>query len=84
MPRPTITDESSNVPNSLKKELGLILKEIKLITEKIKDDEESSSVEGDWKFAAMVLDRLCLILFTVFTMLATVAVLWAAPHVIVT
>ena len=84
VPKPTITDESSNVPNSLKRELGLILKEIKLITEKIKDDEESSSVEGDWKFAAMVLDRLCLILFTVFTMLATVAVLWAAPHVIVT
>ena len=84
MPKPTITDVSSDVPNSLKRELGLILKEIKLITEKIKDDEESSSVEGDWKFAAMVLDRLCLILFTVFTMLATVAVLWAAPHVIVT
>ena len=31
-----------------------------------------------------VLDRLCLITFTAFTVIATVAVLAAAPHVIVT
>ena len=31
-----------------------------------------------------VLDRLCLIIFTAFTIIATVAVLSAAPHVIVT
>ena len=26
----------------------------KVITDKIRDDEESASIEGDWKFAAMV------------------------------
>ena len=66
------------------RELSLILKEIKIITDKIRDDEESAAIENDWKFAAMVLDRLCLIVFTLFTIVATVAVLAAAPHVIVT
>ena len=59
------------------------VQEMKVITEKIRDDEESSSTEADWKFAAMVIDRLCLIIYTIFTILATVAVLYTAPHVIV-
>ena len=67
----------------------------------MREDDEASAVEGDWKFAAMVgtissltishynvhtfqvLDRLCLVLFTIFTALATIIVLMAAPHVIV-
>ena len=61
----------------------MILKELRVITDKIKNDEDSASIENDWKFAAMVLDRLCLITFTLFTVIATVAVLVAAPHVIV-
>jgi len=65
------------------RELGAILKEIKVITEKIKDDEESSTIEGDWKFAAMVLDRMCLVFFSAFTIVATLSVLAVAPHVIV-
>ena len=68
----------------ISRELSLILKEIKIITDKIRDDEESAAIENDWEFAAMVLDRLCLIVFTLFTIVATVAVLAAAPHVIVT
>jgi len=71
-------------PPGAHRELSLILKEIKIITDKIRDDEESATIENDWKFAAMVLDRLCLIVFTLFTIVATVAVLAAAPHVIVT
>lgn len=82
------TDESvggnSSFPPGTHRELSLILKEIKIITDKIRDDEESAAIENDWKFAAMVLDRLCLIIFTLFTIVATVAVLAAAPHVIVT
>ena len=82
-PLPAIKDEAVIPAHPLHRELGLILKEIKVITDKIRDDEESSSIEGDWKFAAMVIDRLCLIVYTIFTILATVAVLWTAPHVIV-
>ena len=71
-------------PPGIHRELSLILKEIKVITDKIRDDDESTATENDWKFAAMVLDRLCLITFTLFTIIATFAVLAAAPHVIVT
>jgi len=59
------------------------LKELRVITDKIKDDEDSAVFENDWKFAAMVLDRLCLIFFTAFTIIATIATLLAAPHIIV-
>ena len=54
------------------------------LTPMFRDDDESAATENDWKFAAMVLDRLCLITFTLFTIIATFAVLAAAPHVIVT
>ena len=33
------------------------LQEIRVITDKVRDDEEAAEIEGDWKFAAMVLDR---------------------------
>ena len=67
----------------LQREFGLILKEIRIITDKIREDDEASAAAGDWKFAAMVLDRMCLIFFTTFTIIATCAVLAVAPHVIV-
>ena len=54
-----------------------------MITDKLRDDEDAAAIENDWKFAAMVLDRLCLITFTAFTVIATFAVLAAAPHVVV-
>merc|ERR1711963_1233600 len=80
----SVKSETETVPHHpLHRELCLILKEIKVITDKIRDDEESGAIESDWKFAAMVLDRLCLITFTLFTIIATLAVLAAAPHVIV-
>ena len=30
---------------------------VQVITDKIKDDEDSAAVLADWRFAAMVLDR---------------------------
>jgi nicotinic acetylcholine receptor len=81
---PTYDDtQGTSYPTAVHRELGLILKEIRVITDVIRDEDESSAVEADWKFAAMVLDRLCLVLFTIFVLLATVGVLVAAPHVIV-
>ena len=79
-----MVEESTEISPPLKRELGLILKEIRVITDKIRDDDDSSTIEGDWRFAAMVLDLLCLLFFTVFTIITTVVVMLAAPHVIVT
>ncbi|XP_054277922.1 neuronal acetylcholine receptor subunit alpha-7-like isoform X2 [Macrosteles quadrilineatus] len=66
------------------RELTLILKELRVITDKLRKEDEAAEVTNDWKFAAMVVDRLCLIIFTLFTVIATIAVLCSAPHIIVT
>ena len=68
--------------------LGLILiyysgQEIRVISDKVRADDDAANIENDWKFAAMVLDRICLITFSLFTIIATIVVLAAAPHVIV-
>ena len=75
---------SAAFPSGIHRELSLILKELRVITDKIRDEEDTAAIENDWKFAAMVLDRLCLITFTLFTFIATIAVLLSAPHIIVT
>ncbi|CAG4964854.1 unnamed protein product [Colias eurytheme] len=64
-------------------ELSLILKELRVITDQMRKDDEDADISRDWKFAAMVVDRLCLIIFTLFTIIATLAVLLSAPHIMV-
>lgn len=49
--------ESFSMSPPVKHELELILKEIRIITDKIKEDDNTTNISGDWKFAAMVLDR---------------------------
>uniref|UniRef100_A0A1B0DDW8 Neurotransmitter-gated ion-channel transmembrane domain-containing protein n=3 Tax=Phlebotomus TaxID=13203 RepID=A0A1B0DDW8_PHLPP len=71
------------IKSSADYELALILKEIRFITDQLRKEDEESEVARDWKFAAMVVDRLCLIIFTFFTIVATIAVLFSAPHIIV-
>ena len=68
---------------SSSRELDIILKELRVITDTMKSDQESDRIRNDWKFAAMVLDRVCLLGFTVFTVVATLALFGTAPHVLV-
>ncbi|XP_032311863.2 neuronal acetylcholine receptor subunit alpha-7 [Drosophila ananassae] len=68
--------------SSVEYELALILKELRWITDQLKKEDETGDITRDWKFAAMVVDRLCLIIFTLFTIIATLAVLFSAPHFI--
>ena len=78
------TQEKQGVTPLPIRELSLILKELKVITETIKSEQKSSLIINDWKYAAMVLDRLCLIAFTLFTVVATMALFGTAPHILVT
>lgn len=50
------------------------------ISTQLKQEEADNEICRDWKFAAMVVDRLCLIIFTLFTLLATLFVLFSAPN----
>ena len=52
-----------------------ILKELRCITNKIKRDEYEEEKSLDWKFAAMVIDRLCMILFYLATFITTCLIL---------
>jgi len=44
-----------------------------------KDGKTCRDEVNDWRFAAMVVDRLCLCLFTVFTVVSTLTILLSAP-----
>ncbi|XP_043481407.1 neuronal acetylcholine receptor subunit alpha-7 isoform X1 [Leptopilina heterotoma] len=80
----TVEETSASLPLSgTQRELQTILKELQFITGRMKKADGEAEVISDWKFAAMVVDRTCLIIFTLFTLIATVAVLLSAPHIIV-
>lgn len=80
--RPTTVEEHS-MSGCSHKDLHFILKELQFITGRMKKRDEEADLISDWKFAAMVVDRFCLIVFTLFTIIATVTVLLSAPHIIV-
>ncbi|KAK2586115.1 hypothetical protein KPH14_008393 [Odynerus spinipes] len=80
----TVEETSASLPLSgMQRELHTILKELQFITSRMRKADEDDEVINDWKFAAMVVDRVCLIVFTAFTVLATFVTLSRAPHIIV-
>ncbi|XP_055852189.1 neuronal acetylcholine receptor subunit alpha-7 isoform X6 [Episyrphus balteatus] len=81
--RPTTVEEHHNSIGCNHKDLHLILKELQFITARMRKADDEAELISDWKFAAMVVDRFCLIVFTLFTIVATVTVLLSAPHIIV-
>jgi len=66
--------------NAYKKIIGSILKELGKLTQKIKDDDNDESKELKWKFAAMVIDRLCMWFFIVSTLVCTAGILLTSPN----
>uniref|UniRef100_A0A1I7U470 Neur_chan_LBD domain-containing protein n=1 Tax=Caenorhabditis tropicalis TaxID=1561998 RepID=A0A1I7U470_9PELO len=45
-------------------------------------EEHDERIQTDWRFAAMVVDRACLLLFTVFIVISILAIMMSAPHII--
>ena len=81
----TSNNQSEESPQSSypgKKELQGILKELHFLTDKVKTEDDFNEKCSDWKFAAMVIDRLCMIVFTIFTVSSTCAILFSAPTII--
>ena len=60
-----------------------ILLEMKFITDRLRKEDETKDIIAEWRYAATVLDRLCLILFTLFTVLSLAICLGSAPQLIV-
>lgn len=78
-----LDDTGSTSCSVAQREMQAILRELQFITGRMRKADDEAEIISDWKFAAMVVDRFCLIIFTMFTVIATVAVLLSAPHIIV-
>ncbi|XP_014670134.1 PREDICTED: acetylcholine receptor subunit alpha-type acr-16-like, partial [Priapulus caudatus] len=61
-------------------ELTYILREMRYITDYMRQDDSNRLLSNDWKFAAMVVDRICLWLFTIYTAVSSIAVVSHAPN----
>ena len=79
---PNHNETTFNVINS-KPELISILRELKRITYKCRREEEEIELRCEWRFAATVIDRLCLWISVTFTLVSTLAVLFSAPSLVV-
>ena len=72
-------DDGGSLLN-VKNELLAILNELRFITHKIKEDNETEEEVNDWKFAAMVIDRLCIWVFSIYMIVTTLAIFFSAPN----
>ncbi|KHN73159.1 Acetylcholine receptor subunit alpha-type acr-16 [Toxocara canis] len=59
-------------------DLNLINKDFLAMSQKFEEQHEDHQLEGDWHFAAMVVDRLCLYLFSSFILISTCGLI--LPH----
>lgn len=75
-------DRMKGTESVIVRDLISILCELKKITSKMKQDEEETEVKNEWKFAALVIDRLCLWICLAATFISTAAILCSAPHLI--
>lgn len=84
--RITCTHTEDNAQNGLlvgsPPEMSKILEELQFITRRFRDHDEGEAICSEWKFAAAVVDRLCLVAFTVFSIVCTFAILMSAPNFI--
>jgi hypothetical protein len=72
--------KSKTINNNNNILINLILDELKVITKKIKTDEQEDDKSQDWKFTAMVIDRFCLVIFVLATFISTAAILLTAKN----
>ncbi|KAL3985611.1 Acetylcholine receptor subunit alpha-type acr-16 [Acanthocheilonema viteae] len=62
--------------------LQRIYQELKMITKRMIDAEKDDAKANNWKFAAIVVDRLCLYIFTIFIIASSCGILLSAPYFI--
>uniref|UniRef100_A0A3B3UFG4 Neuronal acetylcholine receptor subunit alpha-7 n=1 Tax=Poecilia latipinna TaxID=48699 RepID=A0A3B3UFG4_9TELE len=63
-------------------EISLILEEVQYIARRFRDQDEGEEICSEWKFAAAVVDRLCLVAFSLFSIICTFTILMSAPNFI--
>lgn len=63
-------------------EISRILEEVQYIARRFRDQDEGDAICSEWKFAAAVVDRLCLVTFSLFSIICTFTILMSAPNFI--
>lgn len=61
-------------------EMRTIVSELRYLTAHVKKEEEEDDISQDWRFSAMVIDRLCLVLFSLMTTTFSYVTLFSAPN----
>ncbi|KAE9547538.1 hypothetical protein FO519_009250 [Halicephalobus sp. NKZ332] len=78
-PKPTQVELTTQATILL---LQRIYNELKIVTKQMIEAERDDSAANQWKFAAMVVDRFCLYLFSAFIIAATVGIMMSAPYLV--
>uniref|UniRef100_UPI00359010F7 neuronal acetylcholine receptor subunit alpha-7-like n=1 Tax=Myxine glutinosa TaxID=7769 RepID=UPI00359010F7 len=65
---------------SIKNELLRILAELRYIAERFRLQDQEQAMASEWKFVGAVIDRLCMLAFSLFTIISTITILMSAPH----
>ncbi|XP_034739272.1 neuronal acetylcholine receptor subunit alpha-7-like [Etheostoma cragini] len=63
-------------------EIQRILEEVSYIAQRFRDQDKAEAICSEWKFAAAVVDRLCLVAFSLFSIICTFTILMSAPNFI--
>ncbi|TNN39345.1 CHRNA7-FAM7A fusion protein [Liparis tanakae] len=65
------SSSSSSPPHAVRPEplpdVSRILEEVQFIARRLREHDAGAAVSGEWKFAAAVVDRLCLVAFSLFS-----------------
>lgn len=60
--------------------LQAILEEVRYMADRFRQQDQAACVADQWKFAGAVIDRLCLVAFSVFNIICTISILLSAPN----
>uniref|UniRef100_A0A3B3BNQ3 Neuronal acetylcholine receptor subunit alpha-7-like n=1 Tax=Oryzias melastigma TaxID=30732 RepID=A0A3B3BNQ3_ORYME len=61
-------------------QLQALLVDVQFLVERVREQDRQVSLAEQWQFAAAIIDRLCLVGFSVFNIICTFAILMAAPN----
>lgn len=61
-------------------QLQAILEEVRYMADRFREQDEAESMADQWKFAGAVIDRLCLVAFSIFNIICTISILMSAPN----
>ena len=67
-------------PVAVDNQLQALLLEVQFLVERVREQDRQLSLAEQWQFAAAVIDRMCLVGFSVFNIICTIAILMAAPN----